>query len=746
MEASKRLISAPSVDLTQHRDLPMELGSYTLLEPLGQGGMGSVYLAVHQTLKKPVAIKILPSYLLRPMEAKQRFDREILASGQLEHSAIVRATDAGHVNGTHYLVMEYINGLDLSRLSKEVGTLRIADACEITRQAALGLAYAHSQGIVHRDIKPSNGMLDENGVVKILDFGLALFDRWDAPAQELTTVGQLMGTLDYMAPEQAERSGSVDFRADLYSLGATLFRLLSGRAPLMATPNQSPLEKLRLLIHHQPCSLKTVRPDAPEGLVRLVDRLLSSDPQKRYPSATHVAEELGPFCTGSDLKGLLASAKARMRMTNSESSPVLSSIGTSPKNGSAGVSLSSPTPKTSSRSRYPWVGWAVWVACAILPFAAWAGYTILLDTKNGQLVIESDIADIKVKILRDGKPAKELSISTGAQVSKLVADRYEVTLETPSDEVSIENGSFLLRRGETVVARIRKIDRATDPSSSPPQISGDAPRVASETQPMYEGKKLDEWLDVLSSERSDARILEALLALGSLSQGSKNERIEQGVIRCLESREGLKEATLRQAFKILQSDRSNEESIQKLSLLFGKGEALLRVRILSHLNGQFVPAQGSLLKDALSSQRLAIWNPLIDAIQSAKQSDDKQRWNATIETSAFELCMKLLQQAALNHAIEETEKIVECSDLLQDIAPATWWHVGPKFESIERFQDSLRRRIANSLKSPDAQNPFSLPHSVIRLQAVRQLAFMGAGKTRRFGRNCPTGSGSVSGT
>ncbi len=263
------------------------------------------------------------------MEAQQRFDREILASGQLEHSAIVRATDAGHVNGTHYLVMEYINGLDLSRLSRAVGTLRIADACEIARQAALGLAYAHSQGIVHRDIKPSNGMLDENGVVKILDFGLALFDRWDAPAQELTTVGQLMGTLDYMAPEQAERSGSVDFRADLYSLGATLFRLLSGRAPLMATPNQSPLEKLRLLIHHQPCSLKTVRPDAPEGLVRLVDRLLSSDPQKRYPSATHVAEELGPFCTGSDLRGLLASAKARI--TNSKSSPVLSAIGQSPR-------------------------------------------------------------------------------------------------------------------------------------------------------------------------------------------------------------------------------------------------------------------------------------------------------------------------------------------------------------------------------------------------------------------------------
>jgi serine/threonine protein kinase len=148
---------------------------------------------------------------------------------------------------------------------------------------------------VHRDVKPSNLMLDETGRIRILDFGLAQLSYWDEASIELTSVGQLMGTLDYMAPEQAELCGGVDYRADLYAMGATLFRLLCGRPPLAAVPNQSPLEKLRLLSNHQPPKLDTLCPDAPPQLVKLAASLLARSTQDRPASAAHVAEELAEF-------------------------------------------------------------------------------------------------------------------------------------------------------------------------------------------------------------------------------------------------------------------------------------------------------------------------------------------------------------------------------------------------------------------------------------------------------------------
>ncbi len=218
------------------RFVTSEIGAYELLRPLGRGGMGTVFLARHRQLGKQVAIKLLPARALRGDHFAARFLREIRAAGELEHAAIVNATDAGEHEGTYYLVMEYIDGLDLSRIARLVGKLSIADACSILRTIALGLSHAHAVGIVHRDIKPSNMMLSNTGQVKILDFGLAQHNLWDETSAELTTVGQLMGTLDYMAPEQAERADAVDYRADLYSLGATLFRLVCGRAPLAATP------------------------------------------------------------------------------------------------------------------------------------------------------------------------------------------------------------------------------------------------------------------------------------------------------------------------------------------------------------------------------------------------------------------------------------------------------------------------------------------------------------------------------
>jgi serine/threonine protein kinase len=229
-----------------------QIPGYEILELLDKGGMGAVYRGRHRRLDRMVAIKLLPSRYAKDPEAIARFQHEMRAVGRLHHPSIITATDAGEHHGTHFLVMELVDGLDLARIARALGRLPIAEACELIRQAALGLEYVHAQGVVHRDIKPSNLMLDRQGRIKILDLGLAQLGPWQQSVDEYTTVGQLIGTLDYMAPEQSDSGRRADYRSDLYSLGATLYRLLCGRAPYAITPHLSPLEKLRLLASSDP--------------------------------------------------------------------------------------------------------------------------------------------------------------------------------------------------------------------------------------------------------------------------------------------------------------------------------------------------------------------------------------------------------------------------------------------------------------------------------------------------------------
>ena len=196
--------------------------------------MGTVYKALHTKLDRAVALKVLARGRVEDGRAIARFEREMKAIGRLDHPQIVRADDAREIDGHPVLIMEYVEGLDLARLVNRVGRLRVAAACELARQAAVGLQYVHEHGLVHRDIKPSNLMLTPRGEVKILDLGLARLHRQRGGSDEMTGTGLTMGTADYMAPEQASDSHSVDIRADIYSLGCTLFKLLSGRRPSRA--------------------------------------------------------------------------------------------------------------------------------------------------------------------------------------------------------------------------------------------------------------------------------------------------------------------------------------------------------------------------------------------------------------------------------------------------------------------------------------------------------------------------------
>jgi len=305
-----------------NQEAPLQLGEYELLEKLGEGGMGVVYRARQAKLKKIVALKVLTRGRIADAEAVARFEREMEALGAVDHPNIVRAMDAREIEGTPVLVTEYVEGLDLSELVHRLGPLRISDACELIRQAAVGLQYAHQRGLVHRDIKPSNVMLStastdapsqgdsRRGVVKVLDLGLA---RWDdrelGEAGELTGSGRIMGTPDYMAPEQFSDSHAVDIRADVYGLGATLYKLLCGRAPLADRKFKTPAQRLMALASEPVPPIQEHRPDVPNELAQVLDRMLAKDPEQRYAAPGDVADALVPFADGADLSALIAEAK-----------------------------------------------------------------------------------------------------------------------------------------------------------------------------------------------------------------------------------------------------------------------------------------------------------------------------------------------------------------------------------------------------------------------------------------------------
>jgi serine/threonine protein kinase len=291
-----------------------------LLEQLGEGGMGKVYKAKHRLMGRTVALKVIRRERLVHPDAVRRFHREIQAAAQLSHPNVVLAYDADRLGDVHFFAMEYVRGSDLGKIVRDRGPLPIREACDYSRQAALGLQHAHERGLVHRDIKPTNLLLTDakeeimraalggvialslsdeaRGVIKILDMGLARVAEplFGEDPSRITHEGLVIGTPDFLAPEQARNASTVDIRADLYGLGCTLFYMLTAQVPF---PGGTPTEKLLKHAIEPTPDVRALRADAPAGLASVLAKMMAKKPEERYQSPAEAAAALEPFSMNS---------------------------------------------------------------------------------------------------------------------------------------------------------------------------------------------------------------------------------------------------------------------------------------------------------------------------------------------------------------------------------------------------------------------------------------------------------------
>lgn len=283
---------AEQIDATERPSLV--LGNYVVSDKLGQGGMGTVFKATHRLMKREVALKVLSPNVTKDEILARRFLRELEAAAKLAHPNIVAAFDADCSGNMLYLIMELVEGQDLAALVKEQGPTTVSQAIDFILQAARGLEHAHRHGVVHRDIKPANLLLDRNGTVKIVDMGLARIDdnASDAVTQVgLTGTGTIIGTVDYMAPEQAEDARHAGPQADIYSLGATMHFLLTAK-PVICGDTLGKKLKMLLTGLGLPTSLREGRADVPEALDAVFRKMIARDLNVRYHTVADVIADL----------------------------------------------------------------------------------------------------------------------------------------------------------------------------------------------------------------------------------------------------------------------------------------------------------------------------------------------------------------------------------------------------------------------------------------------------------------------
>ncbi len=412
------------------------LGSYELIEKAGQGGMGVVYKARHTLLDRIDAVKVLTAQRTSDPESVKRFLREMRAVGQLSHPNLIQARHAEQADGTWLLATEWLDGETLTQRVQRLGPLSFAESCELISQAAEGLQHAHDRGVIHRDVKPSNLMRVSSGQLKVLDLGLARLRGEFAMPGDATGSGMILGTADYIAPEQVGEARTADHRADIYSLGCTLYYLLSGQPPF---PHLSTLEKLLAHQQQEPERLERLRRDLPAGLAEVVARMMTRDPAQRYQSMTEVIAVLRPFTnatlvrqeTGDDTAMVRRQVLAEMRSEEPSRTALL------------------PQPAHSRR--------LLWAALLLFAFVAAAGVVFKLQGKNGSVVVE--VMEPDVEVLVDGGKITVGSKKAGPIV--LEAGEHEVIVKRGDETLFTQ--SFRLEKGGLKIIEASWKPKLADP-------------------------------------------------------------------------------------------------------------------------------------------------------------------------------------------------------------------------------------------------------------------------------------------
>ncbi len=470
---------------------------YEIIRELGRGGMGVVYLAQNTLMGRTEVLKVVGSHLIDRRGVLDRFLAEIRNAAKLDHPNVVTAYSALRIGESLVLAMEYVEGLDLAKLVKARGSLPVAHACNYVHQAALGLQHAHEHGMVHRDIKPSNLMLTRQGnraVIKVLDFGLAKVQSEGAVDGGLTHEGQMLGTPDYIAPEQISDARRADIRADIYSLGCTLYYLLTGGPPFQGTSLYDILQA-----HHSmdAMPLNLARPEVPVELAALVAKMMAKEPERRFQTPKEVAQALTPFFK----KGSVASAgskpefsqagqaHARPQAAGAGSAPTRRAAESAPAHGpSAKKQVGAPqpdalweslvelretersqdkTPAAAPTRRPPWVWLSVAAGVLLLGLTVvWGVASLWIKTPEGFIVLE-DLPDQATVLVDDKKATVKWPDGGGSAVITVAPGHHEVKVK--------KDGFTVWGKKVTIEAGLRKILTARlEPVDALPPTEGDA--------------------------------------------------------------------------------------------------------------------------------------------------------------------------------------------------------------------------------------------------------------------------------